>query len=138
MFSLVYVSAAVTWFSPTELRRLLVEARARNTREGLTGMLLYKDGNFMQALEGPEARVRAMIARIAADRRHQGMVTICSGPASERQFGDWSMGFADLGAPGAALPEGCNRFLDMPLTAAAMAPAPQTCRALLQAFRELA
>ena len=88
MFSLVYVSAAVTWFSDRELRALLAQCRLSNAQTGITGMLLYKDGNFMQALEGEERTVRALEARIAADRRHQGMVTLLSGHTAQRQFSD--------------------------------------------------
>ena len=65
MFSLVYVSAAVTWFSDRELRGLLAQCRLSNAQTGITGMLLYKDGNFMQTLEGDERTVRALEARIA-------------------------------------------------------------------------
>jgi hypothetical protein len=65
VYYLVYVSAAVTWFSEAELRALLTGARFRNENADITGMLLYKDGNFMQALEGSEA---AVLDRIGAER----------------------------------------------------------------------
>lgn len=138
MFSLVYVSAAVTWFNPGELRGLLAGARAHNARAGITGMLLYKDGNFMQALEGDEGAVLSLRDRIAGDRRHRGLVTLCSGATEARQFSDWTMGFADLGAPDGQWPEGYSGFLDLPLTATAFEPAPQRCRDLLQVFRQMA
>jgi hypothetical protein len=137
MFSLVYVSAAVTWFSEGQLRGLLTQCRARNAQAGITGMLLYKDGNFMQALEGEEAAVRALVERIAADRRHQGMVTLYTGHSEERQFGDWTMGFADLTAPAGDLPEGYSAFLDAPLTAPAFSDPPQRCLDLLRVFRQM-
>ena len=76
MYFLVYVSAAVTWFSESELRALLTSARFRNEHAGITGMLLYKDGNFMQALEGPEDAVRALYRRIEGDRRHRGLLVL--------------------------------------------------------------
>jgi hypothetical protein len=137
MFSLVYVSAAVTWFSEAELRGLLAQCRARNARADITGMLLYKDGNFMQALEGDEAAVRALFGRIATDRRHQGLVTLHTGHTEQRQFGDWTMGFADLTAPTGRLPDGYSDFLDLPLTAPAFADRPLRCLDLLQIFRQM-
>jgi hypothetical protein len=137
LFSLVYVSTAVTWFSPTELRSLLASARAANERAGITGMLLYQDGNFMQALEGDEAVVLALRRRIEVDRRHQGVLTLTSGPAREREFGQWSMAYFDLGAAGSEPPAGYSHFLDRPLTDPAFLHDPGCCRRLLAAFREL-
>lgn len=137
MFSLVYVSAAVTWFSDRELRGLLAQCRLSNAQTGITGMLLYKDGNFMQALEGDERTVRALEARIAADRRHQGMVTLHSGHTAERQFSEWTMGFFDLNAPAGDLPAGYTEFLDTPLREDAFLPAPQRCLDLMHVFRQM-
>lgn len=137
MFSLVYVSAAVTWFSARELRVLLDQARLSNAQLGITGMLLYKDGNFMQALEGDEREVRALEARIAVDRRHQGMVTLTTGHSPQRQFSDWTMGFYDLNAPAGDLPPGYTEFLDTPLQETAFLPAPRRCIDLMHVFRQM-
>jgi len=51
---LVYVSSATELFSDTQLENLLLRSRQNNSTLGITGMLLYKDGNFMQCLEGPK------------------------------------------------------------------------------------
>lgn len=136
MFFLIYVSAAVTWFSPSELRTLLERSRARNAQAGITGMLLYQDGNFMQALEGEESAVRALEACIAVDLRHRGMLTLCTGHTTERQFPDWSMAFHDLRAD-AAVPAGYSDFLDTPLDSEVFRRTPGRCRELLQLFRQL-
>ncbi len=137
MYFIVYVSAAVTWFSPTELRALLASCRLNNERAGITGMLLYKDGNFMQALEGDENAVRALHARIEVDRRHHGLLTICSGQADARQFEQWSMAFVDLGAPAEDLPAGYSRFFDLPLTDPVFVQSPNRCQELLNLFRQI-
>jgi len=137
VFYLVYVSAAVTWFSPAELRALLVNARHRNERADLTGMLLYKDGNFMQALEGPEAHVRALYARVEGDRRHRGLLVLDSGPQAARQFASWSMAFHDLSLARDDLPSGYSRFMDEPLNSPTFLQQPGRCHELLQMFRQL-
>lgn len=137
MFFLVYVSAAVTWFSAAELRALLAASHARNEREGITGMLLYKDGNFMQALEGSEAAVMAVQNRIAHDRRHRGIVTICTGTTETRQFPNWTMGFVDLNADRNTLPSGYSEFLDTPLTEASFANTSSRCLELLGMFKHM-
>jgi Sensors of blue-light using FAD len=137
LYFLVYVSAAVTWFSPSELRALLDSSRASNERAGITGMLLYKDGNFMQALEGEEAAVTSLKARIEVDRRHHGLVTICRGHAEARQFAQWSMAFVDLDAAAGEPPVGYSRFMDLPLTDPSFAQAPNRCQELLSLFRQI-
>ena len=137
MYFLVYVSAAVTWFSPAELHTLLANSRAANEAAGITGMLLYKDGNFMQALEGDEAAVRSVESRIAVDRRHRGMVVLCTGHTDTRQFADWRMAFVDLNADADGLPAGYSDFLDTPLMPAGFAASPNRCLALLNVFRQL-
>ncbi len=52
MFFLVYVSSAVVPFTPAALVDLLATSHKNNSKSAVSGMLLYKDGNFMQALEG--------------------------------------------------------------------------------------
>ena len=79
MFSLTYTSSALTPFSPRELRALLETCIENNRRRDVTGMLLYKDGDFMQVLEGVEATVVAVHDTIACDPRHRGLVTLLQG-----------------------------------------------------------
>ena len=137
MFFLVYLSAAVTWFSSKELHDMLATCRANNERDGLTGMLLYKDGNFMQVLEGEEPAVRALQQRIAADLRHRGMIVIDSGPTPAREFGAWSMAFTDISTHNASLPNGYSEFMDTPLSDPAFVNNPERCHQLLQMFRQI-
>lgn len=137
MYFLVYVSAAVTWFSESELRALLTSARFRNEHAGITGMLLYKDGNFMQALEGPEDAVRALYERIEADRRHCGVVVLDSGAQDTRQFARWNMAFHDISQGRGEMPSGYSRFMDEPLNSPVFSQQPGRCQELLQMFKEL-
>jgi hypothetical protein len=64
MFHLVYASSAARPFTTLELQAFLEQARQKNARFGVTGMLLYKDGNFMQALEGDHG----VVAKIASTK----------------------------------------------------------------------
>jgi len=70
MIQLVYVSSAVKPFTDQELLGLLEKARENNQKLGITGMLLYKNGDFMQALEGDEQVVLSLADHIAKDLRH--------------------------------------------------------------------
>ena len=62
-------------------------------------MLLYKDGNFMQALEGPDDAVRALFATIRSDERHRGVILLLEQQIEQRSFSDWTMGFQNLSDP---------------------------------------
>ena len=64
LISVVYVSSAIAPFTDAELVDLLTKSRAKNTLAGITGMLVYKGGNFMQLIEGEAAAIDALIVRI--------------------------------------------------------------------------
>ncbi|RYY92512.1 MAG: BLUF domain-containing protein, partial [Alphaproteobacteria bacterium] len=55
---------------------------------GVTGLLLFYEGVFLQALEGPAAGVMSLAERLRKDRRHSGMITLESQPIDERAFPD--------------------------------------------------
>ena len=135
MFYLVYVSVAAENISKNELLEILEKSRPANAEAGITGMLLYKDGNFMQALEGEEPAVRELYARIRRDPRHLGIVTLVEGQREDRCFGDWSMGFQDLSAPEAREVSGYSEFMNTPLTAEEFSRDPGQCERLLWAFK---
>jgi hypothetical protein len=136
MFSLTYVSTAVQPFLIDELRELLTKSRANNATLSVTGMLLYKDGSFMQALEGEEQVVLTLANKIHDDPRHKGMVTLYTGHSPERQFADWSMGFQNLNAPEVAHIPGYSSFLSVPLTDEAFRFNPDRAMKLLLVFRK--
>jgi hypothetical protein len=92
--SVVYVSAAHRPLTVAELESLLKSAREANLRNGITGVLLYDDGNFMQCLEGPEAAVEETYARIRASRQHHGIFELMNERVAQRSFEDWDMGLA--------------------------------------------
>ena len=96
MIRLVYASTASHLWTEHELTALLVQARASNARSGVTGMLLYKDGAFLQVLEGETESVHEIFRRIEADRRHNGVQVLLEETIEQRDFPDWSMGFEKL------------------------------------------
>ena len=101
MLQIVYSSTANQEFSYADIDRLLAGARARNGTIGVTGMLVFHDGTFLQALEGEQRAVNEIFASIQGDVRHRDITVLHRGSSLEqRAFGDWSMGFAD--ASGAA------------------------------------
>jgi len=135
LFVLVYVSSARHRLERPALNAILDTARRNNPALGVTGMLLYRDGGFMQALEGEEAVVRDLYARIARDRRHQGLITILAEPAERREFADWSMGFENLDPSRAAGDEAERVFFSLDRQSAA---ARGVAYRLLAGFRDRA
>lgn len=95
-FFVAYASSAIRPFSRDDLSRLLCESRERNSRVQVTGLLLHRGGNFLQALEGPEQAVRETMLRISRDRRHRSIVPLHEGWNDQRLFGEWQMGFEDV------------------------------------------
>jgi len=135
MYSLTYVSSAGRPFSHAELQLLLATSRRNNEAAGITGILLYKDGNFMQVLEGERAVVLATKARIDADPRHHGVLNLLEVEIETREFGVWSMAFRDLATVQAAQVPGYDEFLNTPLTDPRFAQDPSTSQKLLTMFK---
>jgi hypothetical protein len=98
MHYLVYVSTARHLMNEAELMAILETSRTRNTANHITGMLLYKDGSFMQVLEGKESAVEQTYARIEKDPRHSGIILLRKGKTERRSFPGWSMGFRSVNA----------------------------------------
>ena len=136
MFSLVYVSSAIRPFSEAELRDLLAVSRANNAKLGISGMLLYKAGNFMQVLEGDEATVRALRVKIARDLRHHGVLDLLLEHRSARDFRDWSMGFRDLSSAEARQAPGFSEFMTVDLTDKSFFADPTKAQRLLLTFKK--
>jgi len=96
LIHLIYASTATSPVEARDLAGMLVHARAKNARLGVTGMLLFSDGCFFQVLEGDEDVVLPLFETISADPRHASIVTIIREPIAERSFSDWSMAFPRL------------------------------------------
>jgi hypothetical protein len=78
-----------------ELLGLLGAARTVNAKMGLTGMLLYKNGCFLQVIEGRLRELEQVYAKIEQDPRHT-CVTLLRTDYGPRQFPGWTMGFQNL------------------------------------------
>jgi hypothetical protein len=112
LVSAVYVSSAAKPMAEEEILELLRIARAKNERLGITGMLLYREGNFLQVLEGPASAIDQVIDKIKKDPRHKGLILMSRKPVEERLFPEWQMAFRNMNkTPGAD--QGRSPFLDL-------------------------
>ncbi|SEG65540.1 Sensors of blue-light using FAD [Bryocella elongata] len=108
----IYASAAVHDYTTVELAKLLQRSQQNNQRCGVTGVLLYVEGNFFQVLEGRPADVIHTYEKISQDSRHTRVTRIISESIHRRAFSDWSMGFLSLSQQQLADMLGARDFSD--------------------------
>jgi hypothetical protein len=135
LYQLVYISSATAKFSQDQLMALLEHSRRKNSRAGISGILLYHDGNFMQLLEGEEATVQAVYARIIQDPRHRACMTLIQGAVKDRLFPDWTMAFRDFASAEVKAMPGYNTFLNRDRPHDTFPREPAHALSLLQTFR---
>ena len=93
---LMYASRAVDSVSQNELVTILRQSTANNPGVGVTGVLCFAAGIFLQVLEGGRTQVSALYNKIARDPRHHDVVLLSFEEVDERSFAGWSMGRANL------------------------------------------
>lgn len=90
LFRAIYTSQPFG-YDVSMLSGILMDARRANARDGITGALICRADIYIQWLEGPEAAVRAALARIRADDRHLDVTLHVEDQVTERIFAKWSM-----------------------------------------------
>ncbi|RZI85059.1 MAG: BLUF domain-containing protein [Rubrivivax sp.] len=92
--AIVYVSASALPMTSEMLEKLLLDARALNRESGVTGVLLYIDGTFMQYFEGAPQAMEETYERIHRSRLHSRLKEMMNESIIHRAFPDWQMGLA--------------------------------------------
>jgi hypothetical protein len=132
---LVYTSRAATVMTADQLGQLAAQSERKNASLGVTGMLLYGSGHFMQVLEGDIFTVHSLFARIATDFRHRNVVRLFFGPLAERRFSRWSMGLVNLDRRGMVDPAISEGVVEVVQCCEALSN-PVDAVALLRSFRD--
>ena len=100
LFHLAYISFSTQLFDiddeKTGIKAILEKSRANNSKRGITGMLLYRDGVFLQILEGPYDEIMNTFGRIACDGRHEGCKILVRQKTDKRLFENWSMAYREF------------------------------------------
>lgn len=112
VFSVVYSSMATAPLGDDALRALLEQSRASNAQHDITGMLLYRNGRFIQILEGPEASVRETMGKIERDPRHDRLRVLIDEFIEARNFAEWTMGFEPITTSDGEAPDGFRDTFD--------------------------
>lgn len=89
----MYASSATSLLNREELESLVKKSQLKNAQFGVTGCVIYHDGNILQYLEGPKTPVDFIYDSIVLDPRHTGIQRLCYGPVAQRCFSDWRMAF---------------------------------------------
>ena len=93
---IVYVSSGVRVYTADEVEKIADAGRINNTEHGVTGILLYYNGNFMQLLEGDPASVAETFKRVSNDFRHSGIIKLQDSIVETRSFPDYRLGFSAI------------------------------------------
>lgn len=93
MYYLIYISTAIKLLTEEELRGILITSRKKNIAKGISGLLLYSEGVFIELLEGDKMEVILAYKKIEIDRGHTNLIILSTGESSERLFSEWCMGY---------------------------------------------
>ncbi len=93
---LLYVSRAVDAKANEETDAILDSSRQHNIANGITGILCYGGGIYLQAIEGGRNQVNELYGHILRDARHKDVVLLHYEEITERRFGGWTMGKVNL------------------------------------------
>ena len=92
LYNVVYCSRATAGVDETAVQAIVASARRFNPEHGITGMLVFGSGIFFQWLEGPRDNVKALMALLRTDRRHEQVIQLTEvEEVRERLFPDWDM-----------------------------------------------
>jgi hypothetical protein len=89
-------------------------AHRNNLESGVSGLLIFSEGQFIQILEGDTVEILQLVANIGVDKRNTNLKVLWHGSQRERQFPDWTMGCFDMTASDA--PEFPSQFIHNALT----------------------
>jgi len=92
---LLYASRVVDT-SPDAIESILHQSRDHNPHCGVTGVLCYGGGIFLQAIEGGRMAISELYGHIQRDPRHKDVVLLHYEEISERRFAGWTMGEVNM------------------------------------------
>ncbi|MFG6486257.1 BLUF domain-containing protein [Roseateles sp. BYS78W] len=93
---LMYASRATAAPADGDLAAILKSSREHNPAEGITGLLCFSEGIFVQVLEGGRDAINARYKRIVEDPRHRDVILLAYEEIIERAFAGWTMGQVNL------------------------------------------
>jgi hypothetical protein len=93
---LLYASRASDADRTAAVESILAQSRQHNPERGITGILCYGGGIFLQVLEGGRNEVNDLYGQIVRDGRHRDVVVLHYEEVTERRFSGWTMGQVNI------------------------------------------
>lgn len=92
LHNIVYCSRAAPGLTAHDIQTIVATARRHNAAHGITGLLVFGSDVFFQWIEGPQAKIVELMARIHRDTRHNSVVELSANEeVRERVFPTWDM-----------------------------------------------
>jgi hypothetical protein len=120
---LIYVSTAAIELGLDDVASILARSEHLNQLDGVSGMLLYSEGTFMQFIEGPSSGVDSTYARIRKSSKHHGIIELFRRPVQSRHFRAWDWAYALHGVRTYSSPQAQTYLADNGTLDAGAAPA---------------
>ena len=93
---LAYSSTADSKFNQRDRNKIIDISVINNKIFGVTGLLCYRERNFIQFLEGEQSVVQGLYKKIKRDSRHTRIFTMWDEPIKKRVFDTWSMALRNV------------------------------------------
>jgi hypothetical protein len=112
--SLLYVSTSTLADNEADdaVRAMVARATQDNASCGLTGALLFTGRHFAQVLEGADAEVDRLMAKVHVDPRHENLIEIDRANLDARRFSSWGMAYM---GPSQFVARHISRLLNAPI-----------------------
>jgi len=75
----------------TALLNICANAKKKNPNHGISGVLFYHNGNFLQLIEGERDELENLMSIVAKDTRHMNITRLIDEVIEERGFAEWNM-----------------------------------------------
>lgn len=94
--TICYISDSKTDESLNSLKNLFQKAEENNIKNEITGILIYKNKNFLQVFEGESKVVDETFKRIVKNKKHHNIFKIIETNIDSRIFEDYNYGFTAI------------------------------------------
>ena len=94
------------------LADIVVRSEKNNLESGITGLLFYHNGRFIQVLEGERDSLEGLMSILESDDRHENIQRIVDESIKKRAFQEWSMDSLNLSEDSTIDPDELIRIRD--------------------------
>lgn len=88
---LTYISRYNNQNENGEVKRILAQAQQNNSRNGITGALVFNHNYFLQSIEGARPAINELLRKLVMDDRHFSLQVIECREVDQRRWNKWSM-----------------------------------------------